>query len=236
MLPFIRNEPTSLPNQQPKKRRRKDTAKAHAESDDVHLPRKYVKVGKMAAGKSAPLAGKNTSDTSLCLVENNELHEDVRPENQLITSKKKSAETKNAMDHSMILKVSNGDVYQGEAKDTEKQKTGTTQPKNMGNKLKDTTGSSDGSHHKYLDRNYYSQSKSQSGRPSNSGEEIDLSVRPREKNGVRGQPDSNYSGGKHSMQVAVSNLLQISPLLFNAKCISGLKQAAIIVEDFYVLA
>ncbi|KAK9271218.1 hypothetical protein L1049_026808 [Liquidambar formosana] len=191
------NEPTLLPNQQLKKRRRKDLTKACGVSDDGHVSNEHIKVGKMAAGKSAPLVVKNTSSPSQSLAVKTEHHEDGKFQNQMnasvMGSKKKYADTKTMLDSSLVLKVSNGDasVSLPEAKDIEKQNTGVLQSKNLSKKLKDASVSSDTSHQKYNDRNAHGQSKSQSGRQSNSVDEVELLGWPKEKNGMRELPDTN---------------------------------------------
>lgn len=210
-LERIRKEPTLSPNQQPKKRRRKDLTKAHGDTDDGHLSNKHAKVSKTAAGRSAPLAGKNTSSTTQSLSPNSEPPLDMKSQNQInvsaIGSKKKSADSKTTLDPSPVSKVSNGpaSVSAADAKDTEKQKIGVPQSKNIGNKLKDASVSSDALHQKHNERNAYVQSKSQSGRQSNNVDELELSVRPREKNGIHELPDTNISQGKHSIQTKASH-------------------------------
>nr|BAJ53189.1 JMS09K11.7 [Jatropha curcas] len=198
------NEPTVIPNQQAKKRRRKDLTKAPGEGDD-RISNKHVKLGKSAAGKTAVLVGKNSSNPSQSLVVTNERYEEVKTPNVLyasgISAKKKSAETKINLDPSSSVKVSNGDVSVSlaEAKDVEKPKTGGFQGKNV-TKSKDTSGSLDVSHQKYHDKSAYPQSKLQA-KSITSGNEIEPSVRSREKNGVRELPDLNMPDGKTSMQV-----------------------------------
>ncbi|MBA0783126.1 hypothetical protein Gotri_000894 [Gossypium trilobum] len=204
------NEPPAIPNQQPKKRRRKDTSKPPSESDDGHVSNKHVKTVKVTAGRVEPSHGKNNSNSAQNLTTLSEQHGDVKAQNQLsvsgVPSKKKSSETRVALDSSAYLKVPNGDtsVPLADVKDTEKSKMGFVQSKNVvSNKLKDATGSSDVLQQKYHDKNAYAQSKSQHGKRISNADELEQSFRPREKNGIRELPDANISDGKHAMQTAV---------------------------------
>ncbi|MBA0816105.1 hypothetical protein Gohar_000802 [Gossypium harknessii] len=204
------NEPPAIPNQQPKKRRRKDTSKPPSESDDGHVSNKHVKTVKVTAGRVEPSFGKNNSNSAQNLTTLSEQHGDVKAQNQLsvsgVPSKKKSSETRVALDSSAYLKVPNGDtsVPLADVKDTETSKMGFVQSKNVvSNKLKDATGSSDVLQQKYHDKNAYAQSKSQHGKRISNADELEQSFRPREKNGIRELPDANISDGKHAMQTAV---------------------------------
>ncbi|XP_057974999.1 ubinuclein-1-like isoform X2 [Malania oleifera] len=203
------NEPTLLPNQQPKKRRRKDLMKAHGEGDDAHIPNKHVKLTKKAAGRSAdsaPSAGKHSSTPqNVALV--CEKCEDVKPQNQLNASvacvKKKPADTRTSEDPPPSSKAPNGDAStsMADSKDNEKQKTGIfLQPKNLGNKLKDSSGFSEDSHQKYQDRSAHAQAKYQSGRQLSCSNEQELAVRAKEKNGIRELPDLNIPEVKYPVQ------------------------------------
>ncbi|KAK3230571.1 hypothetical protein Dsin_002452 [Dipteronia sinensis] len=196
------NEPTVIPNQQTKKRRRKDLAKAHGESDDGHVSNKQVKVAKMASGKTAPYVGKNSSTQSLVMM--SEHHGDAKPENQMnatgITSKKKSADTKLTLD-STSPKVLNGDTSLSltVAKDAEKLKTGVFPSKSTSNKLKDAIGTSDASHQKYSVHNVHTQSKSQSGKQLHNITELEPSVRPKEKNGFQELQENSVLESKNAV-------------------------------------
>ncbi|KAL5779349.1 hypothetical protein ACOSQ2_010086 [Xanthoceras sorbifolium] len=193
------NEPTVTPNQQTKKRRRKDLAKDHGESDNGHVSNKHVKVAKMALGTTAPYVGKSSSTQMVMMSEH---YGDVKPETQLnasgITSKKKSADTKSTLD-STSLKVSNGDASLSltVAKDAEKLKTGVFLSKNTSSKLKDAIGTSDASHQKYHDQNVNAQSKSQSGKQLHNINELEPSVRQKEKNGTQELPKISVSESKN---------------------------------------
>ena len=200
-----------IPNQQPKKRRRKDASKPPAESDNGRVSNKHVKAAKMTAGRAEPSLGKNNSNSSQNLTALNEKYEDVKAQNQLsvsgVSSKKKSSETRLALDSSSYLKVPNGDtsVPLADVKDLEKSKMVFLQSKNVvNNNMKDATGSSDVLHQKYHDKNAYAQSKSEHGKSIGNIDELEQSVRPREKNGICELPDVNVSDGKHAMHTAVS--------------------------------
>ncbi|XP_021284564.1 uncharacterized protein LOC110416798 isoform X2 [Herrania umbratica] len=173
------NEPPVILNQQPKKRRRKDAAKPAGESDDGRVSNKHVKATKMTLGRAEPSLGRNNSNHSQNLTALNEQYGDAKAQNQLSVS---------------------------DMKDTEKSKMGVLQSKNVvSNKLKDASGSSDVLHQKYHDKNAYLQSKSQHGKPIGNVDELELSVRPREKNGIRELQDTNFSDGKYAMHTAKSS-------------------------------
>ncbi|OMO50361.1 hypothetical protein CCACVL1_30488 [Corchorus capsularis] len=209
------NEPPVITNQQPKKRRRKDTAKPLGESDDGRVSNKHVKAAKITAGRAEPSLGRNNFNHSQNLSTLKEQYVDLKSQNQLsvsgVSSKKKSSDTRLASDPSSHLKVSNGDspVPVANVKDIEKSKVGVLQSKNVfSNKLKDGSGSSDILHQKYHDKNAYVQSKYQHGKPISNTDELDQSVRPREKNGTRELPDINVSDGRYAMHVAKSSQTQ----------------------------
>ncbi|KAG2663305.1 hypothetical protein I3760_16G022500 [Carya illinoinensis] len=137
------NEPNALPNQQPKKRRRKDLEKGHGGNDEFHASSKHVKKDRMAAAKITTMLMKKDSSSP--------------SQNLAVTT---------------------------EVRDIDKQKTGVIQSKSLGDKLKDSSGFFDASQQKYLDKSAHVQSKSLSGRPLNNVDPLELSIRPKEKNGV----------------------------------------------------
>ncbi|WCJ44428.1 wound-responsive family protein [Euphorbia peplus] len=201
-------EPTAPPNQQVKKRRRKDINKAPGENDDGHTSTKQVKMSKTEAGKAVLPLGKNTSNPSQSLAVTSEHHDDAKSQNLPnapgVSSKRKSAEIKMNLDPSASIKVSNGDasVSLADANDMEKLKTGGLQSKNVVNKPKDASGSVDASHHKYLDKSVHPQLKVQSSKAISIVEEVEQYVRPKEKNGVLELPDLNMPDSRVSMQVS----------------------------------
>ncbi|KAF3447040.1 hypothetical protein FNV43_RR12220 [Rhamnella rubrinervis] len=199
------SEPTVLPNQQPKKRRRKDLAKGNGENDDGHLPNnKHAKLGKMAAPKVTPALAKNSSTSTHAVAITGEHFEDVKFQNQLnasgLGSKKKSSDSKTILDPT-FLKVSNGEasVPLAEVKDVDKHKTGALLSKDPSSKFKDVTVSSDCSHLKYHDKSAYSHARPQSGRQLSNVDQLESSTRAREKSGIREPPDINAFEGKYSM-------------------------------------
>ncbi|KAJ6939199.1 hypothetical protein NC651_005594 [Populus alba x Populus x berolinensis] len=193
------NEPPVVPNEKPKKRRRKDLLKAPNDSDDGHMSNKLAKLGKSAAEKMAPPPGKNSLNLSQNLTMISEQYENVKFQNQSnspgISSKKKPAETKMKLDPSLSVKVLNGDAYASleETMDNEKPKTGCLLPKNVTSKPKDESGFSESSNHKYHEKSAYVQPKSQSAKTLNHGDDLEPSVRLKEKNGVRELPDLNLN-------------------------------------------
>ncbi|KAJ7006571.1 hypothetical protein NC653_005813 [Populus alba x Populus x berolinensis] len=193
------NEPPVVPNEKPKKRRRKDLLKAPNDSDDGHMSNKLVKLGKSAVEKMAPPPGKNSLNLSQNLTMISEQYESVKFQNQSnspgISSKKKPAETKMKLDPSLSVKVLNGDAYASleETTDNEKPKTGCILPKNLTSKPKDASGFSESSNQKYHEKSAYVQPKSQSAKTLNHGDDLEPSVRLKEKNGVRELPDLNLN-------------------------------------------
>jgi hypothetical protein len=172
----------------------------------------------MAAGRIAATLVKDSSSPSQNLDVTSEYLLDVKFQNQPSApgsySKKKSADTKTIFDPSPSLKVSNGDASVSlEVRDIDMQKTGVVQSKNLGDKLKDVGGSFEISQQKQLDKGAYAQSKSLPGRPLNSVDQLELSIRPKEKNSVRELSENNFSVDKSAMQMTVSYLFSIH--LFN---------------------
>lgn len=183
--------------------------KRHGGNDEFHASSKHVKKDKSAAMKTATMLMQDSSSPQNVAV-TSEHFQDAKIQNQLsapgIASKKKSADSRTVFDPSISLKVSNGDASASlaEVRDVEKQKTGVVQSKNLGDKLKDASGSFDASQQKYLDKSGHVQSKSVSTRPLNNVEQLDLSIRPKEKNGVRELSD-NFSVDKYAMPTTVSH-------------------------------
>ncbi|KAL4271389.1 hypothetical protein GQ457_13G021710 [Hibiscus cannabinus] len=206
------NEPPVVPNQQPKKRRRKDAAKLPDESDDGHVSNKPVKAAKMMPGRAEPSPAKNNSKSPQNLTALDEQYRDVKAQNQSsvsgVPSKKKSSETRLALDSSSYLKDPNGGTSAplADVNDIENAKMGFRQSKIVvGNNLKDATGSSDVLHQKYHDKSALTQSKPQHGKLSSSVDKLEQSVRTRENNGIRELPDINVSDGIHAIRTAKSS-------------------------------
>ncbi|KAG5250828.1 ubinuclein [Salix suchowensis] len=182
------NEPPVVPNEKPKKRRRKDLLKAPNDSDDGHMSNKLM----------ASPPGKNSLNLSQNLTMTSEQYENVKFQNQSNSSgssTKKSAETKMKLAPSLSVKVLDGDASASleETKDIEKPKTGCLTPKNLTSKPKDASGFSDSSNQKYLEKSAYVQPKSQSAKTVNHGDDLEPSVRSKEKNGVHELPDLNLN-------------------------------------------
>ncbi|PON60146.1 Hpc2-related domain containing protein [Parasponia andersonii] len=192
---------------QPKKRRRKDLAKGNGENDDSRVQNKHAKLGKMATGKITSAPAKNLSSATQTGAVSGEHSDDMKFQNQLNASafcyKKKSSDSKTILDPSN-LKVSNGDTTMtlAEVKDIDKQKAGALLSKDPSSKFKDVAVSSDSSHPKYHDRSAYAQSKSQSGRPLSNVDELESTVRAREKNGICELSDVNMFEGKYTTPAA----------------------------------
>ncbi|XP_010063440.2 ubinuclein-1 isoform X3 [Eucalyptus grandis] len=105
------NKPTVPPNQQPKKRRRRDFAKINGEKGDGFVPNKHVKVDKPGPAKAATLAGKHSSNPSQSSA--TEPNENLKSQNQYLSgsgSRKKSVDSKVIVDPAPSAKVVNGDA------------------------------------------------------------------------------------------------------------------------------
>lgn len=205
---ITRNEPPALPNQPAKKRCRKDILKNPGENIDGRVSNKHVKVGKTAAGKTAPLSVKNTFTSSQNLAVPGKHYEDLKSQNQLevsrTTLKKEPTDIRPILGPSASLKVSNNDVSSVvEAKDADKQKT-ILQSKNRVDKYKDASGVHDTSHQKYQEKKVSTPSKSQLGRIPSSIDDLENTGRSKDKNGINELPDLNLSEGKSVMQAPVS--------------------------------
>ncbi|KAK7410628.1 hypothetical protein VNO78_01569 [Psophocarpus tetragonolobus] len=202
------NELPVLPNQQPKKRRRKDILKNAGENNDGHGSNKIAKVGRPASGKTASLHA-NMLNSSENLVAPGDHYDDLKLPNQSavsgIISKNKSADPKSILDPSVSLKTSSDDVPTvTDAKDADKNKIGAFQSKNIGDRYKDGSGLFDASHQKYNEKSAYAHSKSQPGRPPSSIDDLENINRTKEKNGMRELPDLNLSEGKSATHATKS--------------------------------
>ncbi|XP_052189318.1 ubinuclein-1-like isoform X2 [Diospyros lotus] len=183
------NEPTLLPNQQQKKRGRKDLDKGHGEGGDGHVPNKHVRVGRKVAGKSVHLVRKNSTDPSQVVELPNLNHEHVKFQNQM----KKSAETKFSSDPVLSSWIDERGI--------DKQKTGLAPTKCQGSIMKDRVGSSGISVQRSHDKSSYAQCMPQSG--INNIEQLGQPVQRSEKDGIHERPDPNVSEGKYSMQTVI---------------------------------
>ncbi|KAG7016462.1 hypothetical protein SDJN02_21571 [Cucurbita argyrosperma subsp. argyrosperma] len=197
------SEPSGQPNQQLKKRRRKDLEKGHPENHDGRSSNKHTKVGKTTTGKSALMVAKSFSNLSQNMAITHERLEDEKCQNQLNTpehcSKKRSGDT---MDPSPSSKIYNGNTVTSvaEAKDTDPPKPGVFPSKNLGSKSKESCGTADSLQHNILEKSVHA--PSQPGRPLSSRDEIDSSIQMKEKHGIRELPGVNLPEGKYPMQTA----------------------------------
>ncbi|XP_071702494.1 ubinuclein-1-like [Rutidosis leptorrhynchoides] len=123
------NEPTVLPTEQPKKRKRKDLTKGQSENNDGNVPNKQMKVNKKEGKKLVPSIDKNQS-----------------PIIALGTVLKKPSDHKNVLDISTT-------------KNIDKQKTEVVQSKKHGSNLKDGTISNQKTSDKGVDAQSKSQSQ-----------------------------------------------------------------------------
>ncbi|KAF8026566.1 hypothetical protein BT93_F3147 [Corymbia citriodora subsp. variegata] len=199
------NKPTVPPNQQPKKRRRKDFTKSNGEKGDGFVPNKHVKVDKPGPAKAAALAGKHSSNPSQSLA--GEPNENLKSQNQYLSgssSRKKSADSKAdskvIVDPAPSAKVMNGDASAcvTDTKDIDKHNMGNLQSKNHSGKLKDPGGPSDVLHHRHHDKS----GLQQSGRQLKNVDDLEAANRPKEKSSVREVPDLNMPDGRHAIEIS----------------------------------
>ncbi|CAL0317945.1 unnamed protein product [Lupinus luteus] len=157
------NEPPVLPNQEPKKRRRKDISKNLSENKDGSGSNKHVKVGKTAAGKTAK-SGEN--------------YEELKLRSQL--------------DPAVCLKASKDNLPSTttEARDVDKKKIGVPESKNTVHKYKDASGLLDASHQTYHEN---SGCAHQPGRLTSNLDGSENTSRSKEKSGIREISDLNLS-------------------------------------------
>ncbi|XP_028757551.1 ubinuclein-1 isoform X2 [Neltuma alba] len=197
------NEPLVLPNQQPKKRRRKDILKNAGESYDGQESNKHEKVGKTAAGKAASIPVKKTLNSTQNLPVSIEHYDDFKFQSQLVSSSKKNmSDTKSVSDPAVSVNVSNDDTppVVVEAKDIDKQNLGNLQCRNANDKYKDASGSFGAYQKKYHEKSSYAHSKSQPGRPTSGIDGVENRVQSKEKHGIFELPDLNLSEARTTMQ------------------------------------
>lgn len=187
------NEPTALPTEQPKKRRRKDSTKDFSESNDGNMPNKHLKVNKKEGKKLVTSVDKNTTTPSRSITVPTVNSEDVKYQSPIIalgTVVKRPSDPKN------ITNPSPTRVFNGEAKvtakNTDKQKAGVLQSKKHGSKLKDGNPSPAIPSQRTNDMGGDVQSKPQ-GQISNNSEELNQSVLLKEKNVIHQQADTKAS-------------------------------------------
>lgn len=191
-----------LPNEQPKKRRRKDLGKGLDGSDDGRNPSKHVKGGKKAV-KPVPLVEKNTPGLSTVIALPNVHGEDVKlynQENSLDISRKKYSDAK-AGEQCSLGVMSGGEMASG--KEFDQQKLGTHLVNSHSNKIKEASEFSDASNQRSQEKSFYSKNKSQSGKSLNHAG-MDQSAQQKEKNGIRERPEISVADSKNSVQNVVS--------------------------------
>ncbi|KAI3821310.1 hypothetical protein L1987_08874 [Smallanthus sonchifolius] len=132
------NEPTALPSEQRKKRRRKDSTKGDNGSKDGHVQNKQMKVSKNEKRKMMTSEDKNPTTPSRSITVPVVDNEEVKYQNTVIalgTVVKKPSDSKNITNPSPT-KTFNGEARVS-AKNIDKQKTGVLQSKKHGSKMKD---------------------------------------------------------------------------------------------------
>lgn len=198
------SELSMLPNEQPKKRRRKDLGKGLDGSDDGHNPSKHVKAGRKA-GKPVALVGRTTPGLSTVIALPNVRGEDVKFQNQAnvleTSSRKKSTDMKTV--EQPALGIMNGDAMEV-GKDIDQQKSVSLPVNNHVNKLKGGLEYSDTANQRSQENSSYSQSKYQSGKSLSNIAGLDQSVQHTEKSGIHERPEGSVAGSKNFMHNMVS--------------------------------
>ncbi|KAI7740553.1 hypothetical protein M8C21_023921 [Ambrosia artemisiifolia] len=183
------NEPTALPSEQPKKRRRKDPTKGDNGSKDGNVPNKQMKVNKSEKRKMMASADKNPTTPSHSLTVPTVHNENVKYQNTVIalgTVVKKPSDSKTSPSPTNIV---NGEA-RVTAKSVDKQKTGVLQSKKHGSKMKD--GSQTPVQSQRTSNKSADVLKSQ-GQPLHHSEDLNQSVLPKEKNIIHQQADIKAS-------------------------------------------
>lgn len=183
------SEPVESANQQPKKRRRKEVAKAPGNNSDGQRANKNLKVGKKGAGKSALSAEKDVLPASQG--PNLKSSEDLKLQNH----QKLTADTKLSLDPSPSRKTLHGDTSSGLAGNSDKHKTGAILAKNPSSKLKEASENG---------VKIESVHKTQSLKPTRI-EESEFMAQQKDKSGIRERIDLNLPDTKQIIQPVVSN-------------------------------
>ncbi|GAB4844131.1 hypothetical protein Ancab_037438 [Ancistrocladus abbreviatus] len=201
-------EPSQSSIQQPKKRRRKEMAKAPVDSYDHHTTNKHMKVGKKGAVKVLPLSEKNSSSATQGFAVKDGHYEHNQFNASGAYPEKTAVDVTSTLDPALV-RASNGDVFSSlpEMNDCDKQKAGIFSAKNPTNKLKDTNEFSDTAHAKHPDRGVYAQIKLQTGKQSNM-DGLETSSQQKDKCIPHEQLDLNLADGKHSMQFVKNSVMQ----------------------------
>lgn len=197
---FSSSEPPILPNQQPKKRRRKDLAKGNGD----HFSGKQKSVKIEAAKVALPVAKNSTTSAQTVTVTGDDMKFQNQPNASRVGTKKEIYDSKIMLDTS-FLHISNGDASAllAEAKDTDKQKTRILS-KDTSSKFNDINVTSVASQLKYNDKSAYAQHKSQSIRPRSNIEELESTPCAREKKRIPQLPDLNIIEGNYNTLTIVS--------------------------------
>ncbi|PIA27228.1 hypothetical protein AQUCO_08200031v1 [Aquilegia coerulea] len=202
------NEHSSSPKDQPKKRRRKDLS-THFEKDGDDLPNKHAKMSNArmkAVARTAPLVGNKSSSPPQSLVGKSEHYQDDKSFNKLNAPvgapKKRSSDPNINLEQSVSSEIHRDQL---ESKDSEKQKIGVTQSRDLGSKLKIAAELSEATNHIYQDKNY-SQIDPQSRRLLNDAKESEQAtkIRQREKSTSCELSNPNSSRSKNNMQTTKS--------------------------------
>ncbi|XP_022858033.1 ubinuclein-1-like isoform X3 [Olea europaea var. sylvestris] len=173
-------------------------AKGPGDNVDGPNPSEHVKIGNKGK-KAASMMERNSTSESHKVPVPNVRSEDVQFQDLTnaaeVSIKKKTADTKTASGPS---ELSNGDGISQE-KYIDQQRTGVVSSKNHGNKSKEGYELLDTSTQMSNDKSLYS-SKTLSGMPVNSSDEVSQSIQRKEKGGVLENPDLNGPASGSSLQ------------------------------------
>jgi ubinuclein len=198
------NEPVVPPNEQPKKRRRKDMTKGSSGNEDGNAPNKQAKIAKKLAKMSGSTIIGNNAMSLPHVVALPSVHrkENMKLKNQIERSAKKNFLEYKTTSNPSPSRLSNGGNTV-EEKDNDKHKSKTN--KIHESKLKDSAGVglfSDHSNQKSSENNLVWESRSQPGKLMNNADDMDPMSQRREKSSARDKSVVSASDSKNSMQTA----------------------------------
>lgn len=177
-------EPVESANQQPKKRRRKEVAKAPGDNSDGQRANKNLRVGKKGAGKSASAADKDVLPAFQG--PNLKSSEDLKLQNH----QKSGADSKLSLDPSPSRKMLHGDTSSALAGNSDKHKTGVILAKSPSSKLKEASENG---------VKIESLHKTQSLKPTHI-EESEFLTQQKDKSDIRERIDLNLPDTKQTIQ------------------------------------
>ncbi|KAK1407681.1 hypothetical protein QVD17_39303 [Tagetes erecta] len=218
------NEPTAVPSEQPKKRRRKDSTKGDNGSKDGHVPNKQMKVNKNEKRKMITSADKNSTTPSRSITVPSVNNEEVKYQNTVIAL---GTVVKKPSDSKSIPNPSQAKILNGESsvtpKNIDKQKTGALQSKKHGSKMKDASQTPVPQSLRTNDKS--ADASNSQGKLLHNSEDLNQSTLPREKNIVH--PQANIKGSEIAQQPKAAHMVRKESSSTKPKSTSLLLEKAI---------